>query len=202
MINDVINLAGGLKKDAITTDINLSKKVVNEMVIYISSKSEFNKKTSQNNINNSVQINNNKENETLNNKSVSSEKNNSASTQSTKTSSDNIIISKENKPSTTKNEDNEEKAIVSSETKVSDYNNETANELYIVKEEESNNSLVNINSASLEELQTLPGVGASKAEKIISYREENGPFNTIEDIKNVSGIGDALYEKFKDYITI
>ena len=63
-----------------------------------------------------------------------------------------------------------------------------------------NNGLVNINNASLEELQTLPGIGEGKAKKIIEYRENNS-FKSIEDIKNVSGIGDSLYEKIKDHIT-
>ncbi len=62
--------------------------------------------------------------------------------------------------------------------------------------------LININTASLEQLMTLSGIGESKANSIISYREENGNFKTIEDITNVSGIGQALYEKIKDYITV
>ena len=62
--------------------------------------------------------------------------------------------------------------------------------------------LVNINTASLEELESIPGIGESKAKAIISYREEVGSFSSIEDIKNVSGIGDSLYEKIKTYITI
>ena len=48
----------------------------------------------------------------------------------------------------------------------------------------------------------LPSIGESKADKIILYREENGLFKSIEDIKNVSGIGDSLFEKIKDYITV
>lgn len=68
----------------------------------------------------------------------------------------------------------------------------------------SNNlsDLININTASLEQLMTLSGIGESKAKSIISYREENGNFNEIEDITKVSGIGQALYEKIKDYITV
>ncbi|WP_279325961.1 helix-hairpin-helix domain-containing protein [Bacillus sp. FJAT-47783] len=61
---------------------------------------------------------------------------------------------------------------------------------------------ININTATLEELQTLNGIGPSKAEAIISYREENGPFSTIEDIKKVSGIGDKSFEKIKNDISI
>ena len=59
---------------------------------------------------------------------------------------------------------------------------------------------VNINTADSEELQELNGVGPATAEKIISYRQENGRFDSIEDIKNVSGIGDKTFEKFKDKI--
>lgn len=62
--------------------------------------------------------------------------------------------------------------------------------------------LININTASLEQLMTLSGIGESKAKSIISYREENGNFKAIEDITKVSGIGQALYEKIKDYITV
>ena len=61
-------------------------------------------------------------------------------------------------------------------------------------------SKININTASLEELQTLPGVGESKAKSIIEYREKQ-KFKTIEDIKNVTGIGDSLFAKIKENIT-
>lgn len=61
---------------------------------------------------------------------------------------------------------------------------------------------ININIASLEELQTLTGIGESKAEAIIKYREEHGTFQKIEELLEVSGIGEALYEKIKDDITV
>ena len=61
---------------------------------------------------------------------------------------------------------------------------------------------ININTASKEILMTLSKIGESKANSIIEYREKNGEFKTIEDIKKVSGIGDSLFESIKDYITI
>lgn len=61
---------------------------------------------------------------------------------------------------------------------------------------------ININTATEEELDTLPGIGPSTATKIIEYRKENGKFKSIEEIKEVSGIGDAKYEKIKDLIGI
>lgn len=132
-VNDVIKLAGGLKKSAFTKNINLSKRVFDEMVIIVYSKSSLNNN-----------VNNNK--------------------------NDALIK-------------NEEKALISSSNS------------------SSNLSLVNINTATIEELLTLSGIGNSKAEAIIKYRESN-KFNTIDDIKNISGIGDSLFEKIKDYISV
>lgn len=61
---------------------------------------------------------------------------------------------------------------------------------------------VSINQATKEELMQLEGVGEAKANAIIEYRNTNGPFNSIEDIKNVSGIGDSLFDKIKENITL
>ena len=68
----------------------------------------------------------------------------------------------------------------------------------------SNNSTqtININKATEKEFETLPGIGPSLASKIIEYRNQNGKFESIEDIKNVNGIGDNKYEKIKDLITV
>ena len=70
----------------------------------------------------------------------------------------------------------------------------------------SNNSesklKININTATLEDLNGISGIGESKAKSIIEYRNSNGLFRTIEDIKNVSGIGDSLFEKIKNNITV
>lgn len=62
--------------------------------------------------------------------------------------------------------------------------------------------LININSADSAALQTLTGIGPSTAEKIMDYRQSSGPFRSIEQIKEVSGIGEKTYEKFKDKICI
>jgi competence protein ComEA len=62
--------------------------------------------------------------------------------------------------------------------------------------------LVNINTASTAELQTLHGIGPAFAERIIAYRQANGPFADPADIKKVKGIGDAVYEQNKARITV
>ena len=75
----------------------------------------------------------------------------------------------------------------------------------IVEKEISNNSekkIININKANETDLQTLPGIGASLAGRIVEYRNSNGKFNEIEDIKNVSGIGDSKYENIKNFICV
>ena len=63
-------------------------------------------------------------------------------------------------------------------------------------------SLIDINTASLERLQTLAGIGPVKAQAITDYRQGNGPFARIEDIVNVQGIGEATFESIKDRITV
>lgn len=71
------------------------------------------------------------------------------------------------------------------------------------KDKENNQTeKININTASQTELETLPGIGPSTSLKIINYRKENGNFKSIEDIKQVSGIGDAKYENIKDLICV
>jgi competence protein ComEA len=66
----------------------------------------------------------------------------------------------------------------------------------------SSSELININTASQSELETLPGIGPTTAQKIMDYRDANGPFVSIEDIVNVSGIGPATFERIKDLITV
>ncbi len=62
--------------------------------------------------------------------------------------------------------------------------------------------LVSLNSATLEQLMTLSGIGEAKAKIIIDYRTEEGPFEKIEDLMNVKGIGESVFEKVKAYITV
>ena len=139
---DVINESGGLKENADTSIINLSKKIIDEMVIIIYTKEDIQKYKEN--------ISTKKIEEEIKKEIVSIDKNN--------------------------------KAEISTNEEIS--------------------SKVNINTATKEELQTLSGIGESKAEAIIKYREEKGPFEKIEDIKNVSGIGESAFEKIKENITV
>lgn len=95
---------------------------------------------------------------------------------------------------------------VNEENEEEEYISENSGNNVITEGKESNQKekkkMININTATQEELQEIPGIGESTATKIIVYRNENGKFNAIEDIKNVNGIGDAKYEKMKEYIMI
>lgn len=68
--------------------------------------------------------------------------------------------------------------------------------------QEVDDGLVNINTATAAELQSLPGIGASKANMIVTYRENNGNFSSVEEIKNVSGIGDGIYAQIQLLIKV
>ena len=83
-----------------------------------------------------------------------------------------------------------------------EYITEEAGENVIIENEEIQSEKVNINTAKQTELETLNGIGPSTALKIINYRNENGQFNSIEDIKNVPGIGDSKFENIKDSICV
>ena len=142
-VMDAINKAGGLTKISDTSNINLSKKLEDEMVIIVYSKSEIEKMNEEEKI----------ECPPCNNACITEE---------------------------------DEKAKLDEE-------NETKN---------IQTGKVNINTADIETLQTLTGIGEVKAQAIIDYRNKNGGFKRLEDIKNVSGIGDSVYEKIKDNITL
>ena len=80
-------------------------------------------------------------------------------------------------------------------------NGNLKNDACIEKEDTKVSGKISINNATKEELMTLPGIGESKADSIIKYREENGNFETIEDITKVSGIGENLFAQIKENIT-
>lgn len=144
IIMDLIDLAGGLTENAYIDNINLSKKLDEEMVIIVYNKNKIDNK------NNSFQ-----------NKKVYIDES----------------VQKKESVITPNNTQNSESSSV-------------------------DNELININTASKEELMKLSGIGESKALKIIEYRSANGNFKAIEDIMKVNGIGKSTYEKFKDKITI
>lgn len=74
--------------------------------------------------------------------------------------------------------------------------------VYIIDNNSSDDGKININTAGKEQLMTLPGIGEARAEAIINYREEYGGFSEKEDIKNISGIGDKMYEKLAGLIEV
>lgn len=97
--------------------------------------------------------------------------------------------------------------IPNKKEKISQYITENSGNNIII--EDSNTSTqkegsgkVNINTANQSELDRLPGIGPSLAERIIEYREENGNFKNIEDLQNVKGIGDAKFADIKDKVTV
>lgn len=150
---DAINLAGGLKSNASTKYLNLSKKITDEMVIYVYT-------------NNQVK--------SMGIKEEVKEECMCPTIDTSICAGSNIIISDKN-----------DSTIIEGNTT----NHENSNK-------------VSLNKASKDELMTLSGVGESKALAIIEYRDNNGGFKALEDIMNVSGIGEALYNKIKDYITL
>ena len=81
-------------------------------------------------------------------------------------------------------------------------NDEIIDESTNVSQGITKDGIININKASLSELQEITGIGEVKAQSIIDYREKNGGFKSIEDIKNVDGIGSKTFEKIKEKICI
>lgn len=164
IVDDVIKLAGGVNKNANTREINLSKKLKDEMVIVIYT---------------NLEIQEFKENKEESNKK--------------ECICDNDINEVCVKDSYTNSYDYN--------SSYSSYHSESKTSKESIKESEPINYLININTASLDELLTLTGIGESKAKSIIEYRKEN-KFEVIEDIMKVSGIGQSLFDKIKENITV
>lgn len=93
-------------------------------------------------------------------------------------------------------------AYVKDGDKITVYSEEEADSGHTEEFDKTDSGFVNINTADKKTLMTLPGIGESKADAIISYREENGIFSSIEDIMNISGIKQGAFDKIKDLITI
>lgn len=142
-IIDVITIAGGLMENANTDNINLSKKLTDEMVIIIYTDDE---------VKNSNIV-------------------------------DTVI------------------KVIDKECVCPNIQNDGCINTEINDSITNVNKTININTATLEELMSINGLGEAKAKAIIKYREENGYFKIIDDLLNVSGIGEALFEKIKEYIT-
>lgn len=85
-----------------------------------------------------------------------------------------------------------------------DYITEDSGKGVIMTDENTStsSSVININTASESELEQLPGIGPSISSRIVEYRNKNGKFKSIEDIKNVTGVGDSKFEKIKDLIKV
>lgn len=156
IVNDAIIAAGGFESDAVIDNINLSKIITSEMVIYVFSENEY------------------EEEVTL----VLTD----AAESSSVLKSEEVYIT----------EEVEEKISIIDSTTVLESSSASSSE---------SSSLVNLNTASKEELLTLAGIGETKADAIIAYREET-LFASIEELTNVSGIGDSTFESIKDFITV
>ncbi len=169
IINDVIKLAGGFNDNAYQNGINLSKKVSDEMVIYIYTKNEIN---------------------AAKEKAEAEEKSNEVCV----SPSYNICDCVDNTSSVIETKPNENTSSSKEDAPTTENS----------KEENSapTTNIVNINTASIDELTTLNGIGKSKAEAIVKYRTENGKFKQITDLLNISGIGETVFAKIKDFITV
>lgn len=169
---DAIEKAGGLKENACIDEINLAYKLEDGMKIYIPTKEECKKQT------------------TLNETETNTGKTNSGGASSNGGTISTGIT-------------NNGRTTINGSTSIT---GATSNGGTSITGTSGNNmkkqGKVNINTASQTELETLPGIGPSTALKILNYRKEKGKFKKIEDIKEVSGIGDSKYNKIKDLITI
>lgn len=92
--------------------------------------------------------------------------------------------------------------VIEKECKCPNIQNDACLNTEIEEEITNTNNIININTATMEELQKISGIGEAKAKAIITYRENNGAFKEIEDILNVDGIGSKFFEQIKDSITV
>ncbi|MBQ3021237.1 MAG: helix-hairpin-helix domain-containing protein [Bacilli bacterium] len=191
-IQNVINDAGGLKKNSDTDYINLSKKVTDEMVIYIHSNKEINniKKLSSCTC-------------TPIYKYIECEKNEETTPTTSEITTNIPVTSLTTKvPSITISQTTTQltKPIIKETTNTTIKTTITTNPI-TTKTTSKVLKLININTCTLEELINLNGLGQTKAESIIEYRN-NKLFDNIEEILNVKGIGKSTFEKIKDYIKV
>lgn len=97
------------------------------------------------------------------------------------------------------------KIYIPTNNEIKDIEKENTEDKYIISSSNNknkDNKKISINTASIEELETLPGIGKTTALKIVNYIKENGKFKALEDLKKVSGIGNSKYEKIKDFISL
>lgn len=73
---------------------------------------------------------------------------------------------------------------------------------HMAVEEQEEDGRIDLNSADIQALMGIPGIGEAKAKSIIAYREQNGSFQSVEDVMKITGIKEGLYSKMKDYITV
>lgn len=171
---DVITKAGGLLETADTSVNNLSRRVWDEMVIIIYSKEEVESFTSTK----EVELEEMLESEEINNIIL-----NDATLKE-----EDIVTNQDSYSATSKEE------IKPEEQKTPDSSKNSTTEKLTSK--------ISINTAPVEELMKLTGIGKTKAEAIISYRNTNGNFTTLEDLMKVKGIGEKIFAKIKDNITL
>lgn len=172
---DAINLAGGLKENADTSVINLSKIITDEMVVIIYTKEE-------------LELWGEKKKEITITEKVSSIEcpvcpdqtmNDACVDRSTITPTlDGEVLNEGNGTDQTTTNEMGESVL------------------------ESNSNLLSINTATLEQLDSLPGIGVSKAQAIMDYRKTNGPFQKIDDLLKVAGIGESIFDQIKNLITV
>jgi len=94
--------------------------------------------------------------------------------------------------------------VVKNQETTSSTTNKESETTQATETEKTNGSstLINLNTATIEELDTLKGIGESRAKSIIAYRNKLGGYTSIEQIKDISGIGDSIFENIRDRITV